>query len=181
MVIVAAILLALSCLLWFGVVANALTIHASDPAGRGLAVAYGAVNGGLLLLAMAAAFAACGVAGRLPAWLLICAIVIVPAACAACVGTLALIGRHGRMRWVSGTVIVGPGILHGLIAWCLWWPTPEAPPRVEELAAVAVVAVCAVVPFVGHWLAPRMRHKHARTEHRDGEGSVPSIDAEVPQ
>jgi hypothetical protein len=181
MVIVTAILLAISCLLWLGVVANALTIHSSDPAGRGLAVAYGAVNGGLLLLAMAAAFAACGVAGRAPAWLLMCGVVVVPAACAACVSTLALIGRHGRMRWVSGTVIVGPGILHALIAWCLWWRIADAPPRAAELSAVAVVAVCAAVPFVGHWLAPRMRSRHPRPERGDGDSSVQPVDAQVPR
>jgi hypothetical protein len=52
MSIVAAILFGPCVLMWLPLAANAVTIHRSDPAGRGLAVAYGAVNAGLLLLAM---------------------------------------------------------------------------------------------------------------------------------
>src|SRR4051794_30435442 len=119
MLIVFAILAVVAVCLWIGVFSGSLTLHASDPAGNGLARAFTALAAGALWVLLAVLLAIAGGHSGMPTWCGVAALVLVPASGVAVQVALQLLGEDRMLKWPAILPGAVPGMLLGFAIWCI--------------------------------------------------------------
>lgn len=98
-------------------VANAATMHKGDPAGRGLASAFGALNAAVFALILAGLYAGCWGSDRLSLAALAAALPLAVAAGAGWLGVFTIRARSAIARWAFIGPAVASALAIGLPQW----------------------------------------------------------------
>ena len=140
------LLLILTAFLWVGLIGVLATINSSDAAGNGLSQAYSVfISIGLWIL-LAIVLTLAGVRGRMVAWVPIAAIVLVPASCAAAIGSMTLLTNPANSRWPIMVPVLAPALITFYACWVYFGILPQ-------FNATAWCGISIVVLSILPWLA----------------------------
>lgn len=141
------ILLLLAALLYLAFLANLLGARGSDAAGRGMAMGFAAILGFLLWLVIAALFAVAILRGRMPAYGIAAALVLVPLSALAAASAAGFYSE-GRSALVAVPLTLPPLLaLYALGARFVGWHEALPSTPVTMVLGGAIVALT-IVPLV---------------------------------
>ena len=152
------VLLVLTVLLWIGLAAGSLSLHASDPAGNALAQSFAALGGIALWLLLALLLLAAAGVGAMPLAGAVLSFLLVPASGFAVQAALAALGKDRRLKWPAVVPAAIPGLL---IAYSLWCALPALRSLLGPTAATAGAFGPVLVLSALAWAA-RLGHARAR-------------------
>src|SRR5262245_11118737 len=108
-------LLAIAFLLYSGFLANLLGSRDTDPAGRGMALGFAAIIGIVLWLVLTGLFVLAWFNGRLPGWLAVVVLIVLPVSAFAAAAAAGLAEERGW--WLMTVPIALPPLLALLALW----------------------------------------------------------------
>jgi hypothetical protein len=155
MTIADVILLVMVLLLWAAMVSTVATPNVSDPAGNGLAQAFGAMYTVALWILLAILAIRVGLRGAMPMWALVAAFILVPASGAAALaaGDLLKDLKVLPVRWIVVVPIAAPLLIAGYSIWSI---VPALRAALPANVAGAVVWGTVLVLSIAPWpLIPR--------------------------
>ena len=142
----AVILTALCCLAGAPLVANAATMHRNDPAGRGLASAFGAINATVFAIVLAGLSVGCWGYGRAPLGFLAVALPVVVAVGGGWLAVFTIPARSTIVR----RAFVGPAVATAL-AICLpqwrFYHLVGGELLLTEIAAACLIVGLSLLPW----------------------------------
>jgi hypothetical protein len=115
------ILLAATLFVFIYFIALASSQHGSDAAGNAIGQAYTALAGILLWILLAILLIFAVTIGPMPAWTGAVAMLMVPAAGAASIAAVGVMGKNAKIKW---PLIVPAGAAGLLIVYCIWSVLP---------------------------------------------------------
>jgi hypothetical protein len=172
MSILGLILLALSILLWIGVVAIAATINQSDAAGNGLSFSFGVLMAGALWLLIAVLLLTVGLKGLMPGNDRFAALVLVPASGAAAIAAFNLLRvRAMPAVWPVAIIALAPAMAIGYSVWASW-PSIRAKIAAETVSPLVwgMLLLLAIAPWpvlIAHDRAAAVRRSKAAAGERE--------------
>lgn len=144
------VLLAITALLWVGIVANAITIRSSDAAGNALSHAFGVLMVIALFVLLGIVVILAAVRGSMPVWMRLAAVVLIPASGAATVAAIEVLSQQTEwpVRWPLVVPILAPA---AVIALALWASVPAlrgvASASVVGATLFGLLAMLSVAPW----------------------------------
>ena len=144
--IAAALLLVVACFLYLGMMGSISDLGSTDPAGRGMGLAFGAMFGLALWIVLGVLLMVGAVKGEMPLWAGIAAVILVPAAAvAAAIAT-------GFIEYHTGWQILVPALLPPLIAfYAMWARLPQIhgvlPPIITSAIVWGAVLILTLAPL----------------------------------
>jgi hypothetical protein len=174
MSILSLILLALTILLWIGVVAIAATINQSDAAGNGLSFSFGVLLAGALWILIAVLLLIVGLTGLMPRNDRFAALLLVPASGAAAIAAFNLLRvRAVPAVWPVAIIALAPALAIGFSVWASW-PTIRARVAAETVSPMVwgMLLLLAIAPWpalIAHDRAVAIRRGKDAAETKAGE------------
>lgn len=160
-------LFAIAFLLYSGFLANLLGSRGTDLAGRSMALGFAAIIGAVLWLVLTGLFVLAWFNGRLPGWLALAALIVLPLSAIAAAAAAGLAEERGY--WLMTAPIALPPLLALLALWgrlpALHGILPVGP---TSAALGGAIVVLTVVPLVMGWIEtmPNPERDAARAEQR---------------
>lgn len=133
--------------LWFATVAGSLSLHSSDAAGNGLAVAYTFAFAVFLWSALVILFLLASWKGVMPAWSPAAACALLPASCAAVLAVIHILSRRNAPQWLSIVPALLPLCFLLLCAMALIPKIRQLLPASSHAVAWVVILVLSVLPW----------------------------------
>lgn len=158
-------LFAIAFLLYSGFLANLLGSRGTDMAGRGMALGFAAIIGVVLWLVLTGLFVLAWFNGRLPGWLAVAMLIVLPLSAIAAAAAAGLAEERGY--WLMAAPILLPPLLALLALWgrlaALHAVLPVGPTSAVLGGAIMLLTV---VPLVMGWIEtmPNPERDAARAE-----------------
>lgn len=133
--------------LWFATVAGSLSLHSSDAAGNGLAVAFTFACAVFLWSALAILFLLASWKGVMPAWSPAAACALLPASCAAVLAVIHILSRRDAPQWLFIVPALLPLCFLLLCAMALIPKIRQILPASSHAAAWILILVLTVLPW----------------------------------
>jgi hypothetical protein len=146
--ILLAILTFVALFLWAALLATCGTLTASDAAGNGLSEVWAVLNSFCLWTVLTIILIVSGIRGRMAAWSIGCAVLLVPASCAASVAAVEILKESGAGRWPSIVPALVPPLLLTYAAW-MYFPEFRAivRPRLADGATWTMLLMLSIAPW----------------------------------
>jgi hypothetical protein len=159
MTIFTVLLIAIAAFLWIGLVATVATINGNDAAANGLSEYYAVFGSIGLWLLLAVIMIIAGIRGGMSVRSAICAVVLLPASCAATIAAIAILKDATESRWPIVVPVLAPMLLLSYAVW-LYFPRVRALVAAQTVEAVTwgVLLLLSVAPW------PRTIHNMHTTE-----------------
>lgn len=160
-------LFAIAFLLYSGFLANLLGSRGTDLAGRGMALGFAAIIGLVLWLVLTGLYVLAWFNGRLPGWLAVVALIVLPLSAIAAAAAAGLAEERGW--WLMTAPVALPPLLALLALWgrmpALHGVLPVGP---TTAALGGAIVVLTVVPLVMGWIEtmPNPERDAQRAEQR---------------
>jgi len=160
-------LIAIAFLLYSGFLANLLGSRGTDLAGRGMALGFAAIIGLVLWLVLTGLFVLAWFNRRLPGWLALAALIVLPLSAIAAAAAAGLAEERGW--WLMTAPVALPPLLALLALWgrlpALHGVLPAGP---MTAALGGAIAILTVVPLVMGWIEtmPNPQRDAQRAEQR---------------
>jgi hypothetical protein len=158
-------LFAIAFLLYAGLLANLLGSRGTDMAGRGMALGFDAIIGLVLWIVLAGLFALAWFNGRLPGWLAVAALIVLPLSAIAAAAAAGLAEERGW--WLMAAPIALPPLLALLALWGRLPALHDVLPVGPTTAVLGgAIVLLTVVPLVMGWIEtmPNPERDAARAE-----------------
>jgi hypothetical protein len=158
-------LFAIAFLLYSGFLANLLGARDSDAAGRGMALGFAAIIGVVLWLVLTGLFVLAWFNGRLPGWLAIAALIVLPLSAIAAAAAAGLAEERGY--WLMAAPILLPPLLALLALWGRLQGLHGVLPAGPTVAVLGgAIVLLTAVPLAVGWIEtmPNPERDAARAE-----------------